>query len=203
MATITVCPPDTIEDLEAALPVVWIGEPTYLDKLARETIAGLAQAIVNQPPPCDDDDLDNDIYADLRDPGDEFYIDLTTGECHRCDEPGAYESDRCPFGGDHDRGAMCYEVCGLDQPSPDDEPIILAVIGPLPPSPWLERRAAELLASVEQEACVSCQALGAWEREGALAYPLCPACKAQAAEEAREAEFADWIRTPAPFGGEE
>ena len=109
MATITVCPPDTIEALEAALPVVWIGEPAYLDKLARETVAGL-----NQPPPCDD-------------------------------------------------------AIGDDG----------------------------------EEECASCQALGSWEEEGALAYPLCPTCKAQAAEEAREAEVADWIRTPAPFGGEE
>ena len=151
MSTITVCPPDTIEDLEAALPVVWIGEPAYLDKLARETVAGLA------------------------------------------------------------------------------------VIGPLPPSPWLERRAAEFVGQLAQDECVSCHASGVWEEEGALAYPLCPACKAQAAAEAQAEpppegwpgdlsdldlldpvrmeqiitnarahfEAGTWPRIPAPFGGDE
>jgi hypothetical protein len=143
MATITVCPPDTIEALEAA-PVAWLWDPretTHLDKLARETIAGL-----NQPPPCDD----------------------TIGD--------------------------------------DGE-----------------------------EECASCQALGSWEEEGALAYPLCPACKAQAAAEAQAEpppegwpgdlsdldlldpvrmeqiitnarahfEAGTWPRIPAPFGGDE
>ena len=211
MATITVCPPDTIEALEAA-PVAWLWDPretTHLDKLARETIAGL-----NQPPPCDDaiGDDGEDVYADLRDPGDEFYIDLTTGEVHRCDEDEG-EEDRCPFGGDHTRGVLCYEVCGLDEPTPEDDTPILAEIGPLPATPWLERRAAELLASMDHEECVSCSKVGAWPSEGEAGYPLCPDCKAVAVAEADAAAaeydylepFASgtWPRIPAPFGGDE